>query len=732
MEDFGEIAKNAFKPAEAPDSLVARYGLVTLKGIGNLPQGIAHAAIEDLTHPVQTAGLLIGSAAIGAFVKTVLPKTGNYGKIAGLAIGSYLTYRALEPAFDAYSIAGQAKYMDEIDVAGKLLGNVGGSLVFNSALAGAAYKLGGMGAERLAVNTRFEVAPAPRVPQPRTWPYVMASRLPAVLSVSTAGSTGMSFDPQLAGLQKFAASEQAVPDADFKGMIDGKTQLEITVQLKSKASDHEMEETLRKIALGELPPLSDKEFSEKFGASDESVKELEKFAKAYGLTVSNLDMRSGRVVLKGSAEAFSEAFKTKLMQFDQNGEDIRARYGSLFVPKTVAKNIEGVFGLDNRPQAKPRISDPATAPRNPADQRSELSYRPDEVANAYNFPKGTTGRGQSAAIIELGGGMQMENEEAYYKQYGLKMPEIKILEISGGKNSPGSDYRADKEVSLDSQILGSVAPDAKQLIIFSKNSEQGFIDAIDRAAFPQQHENNHQAISISWGQPLKDWTEQGKRGMSLALKKAALRGISVFAASGDDGATNGVPGGKYHVDYPAADPYVTGAGGTKLTLQDGKIVSEVVWNDKHGATGGGISPDAKPDFQKDLSASNLKLLGRAVPDLAGNASSSTGYKIRVRGADEIGGGTSAVAPLYAALALRLNEALGGQKTVGFMNPFLYKHGLSGKAEFFNDITEGNNNGYHAGRGWDAVSGWGSLDGEKLLLAYKTEFARIEQEKKRAQ
>jgi kumamolisin len=169
---------------------------------------------------------------------------------------------------------------------------------------------------------------------------------------------------------------------------------------------------------------------------------------------------------------------------------------------------------------------------------------------------------------------------------------------------------------------------------------------------------------------------------------------------------------------------VTGTGGTRLNIKDGKITGEVAWNNGmgRGAGGGGISPDEIPDYQKEVkmppNASNNHVLGRGVPDIAGNADPVTGYKIRVNGVEGVIGGTSAVAPLMSALAVRLNEGLGGSKQVGFMNPFFYKSGLAGTAPWFNDITVGDNNGYSTSRGWDAVTGWGSINGEKLLSAYK--------------
>ena len=105
--------------------------------------------------------------------------------------------------------------------------------------------------------------------------------------------------------------------------------------------------------------------------------------------------------------------------------------------------------------------------------------------------------------------------------------------------------------------------------------------------------------------------------------------------------------------------------------------------------------------------------GRGVPDLAADASPATGYRVRTNGVEEIAGGTSAVSPLFSALTLRINSALG--HPVGYLNPFIYKNGNSG---IFNDIVSGNINGYKAGKGWDAATGWGSPDGQKLLDALR--------------
>jgi len=79
------------------------------------------------------------------------------------------------------------------------------------------------------------------------------------------------------------------------------------------------------------------------------------------------------------------------------------------------------------------------------------------------------------------------------------------------------------------------------------------------------------------------------------------------------------------------------------------------------------------------------------------------------------GGTSAVAPLMAALVARLNQAK--KKNVGFLNPFLYANVSKGVVH---DVTSGTNaitrtvKGYKAGKGWDACTGLGTPDGTAIL------------------
>jgi kumamolisin len=103
--------------------------------------------------------------------------------------------------------------------------------------------------------------------------------------------------------------------------------------------------------------------------------------------------------------------------------------------------------------------------------------------------------------------------------------------------------------------------------------------------------------------------------------------------------------------------------------------------------------------------------GRGVPDVAGNADPETGYQVLVDGKQAVYGGTSAVAPLWAALVARMAQSLG--HPLGLLQPKLYPLHAA-----LHDITSGNNGAYKAKKGWDACTGLGTPNGAALLAALK--------------
>jgi kumamolisin len=255
-------------------------------------------------------------------------------------------------------------------------------------------------------------------------------------------------------------------------------------------------------------------------------------------------------------------------------------------------------------------------------------------------------------------------------------------------------------------------------VYFTPNTDAGFVDAITAAS--QDATNKPSVISISWGGAESTWSAQGLTSMTSALQDAANLNISVFVAAGDNLATDGVTDGAAHVDFPASSPWAIGCGGTNIQVTNNAISAESVWNNGNSGTGGGVSAVYPvPAFQAKANvpvAYGTGAAGRGVPDVAGDADPNTGYIVVVTGQQQVVGGTSAVAPLWAGLAALINEKAAAP--IGFFLPALYAaSGLT------NDVTAGDNKptgsdiGYDAATGWDPCTGLGTPNGQALFTAF---------------
>lgn len=512
-------------------------------------------------------------------------------------------------------------------------------------------------------------------------------------------------------LLPLAGSERApVQGAREIGPADPNEIVDVTVRLRSR--------------LGQKPNadagiLSRKEFEQRHGADPASIATVEAFAREHDLTVKEESAARRTVILSGTVAAVSEAFGVELKQYEHPKGRYRGRTGRIQLPAELHDIVEGVFGIDNRPQAKPHFR----RRRGQAGARAEAqgqSYTPLQVATLYDFPTGVDGSGECIALIELGGGFTPTDLTNYWSQLKMsKTPTVSAVSVGNGSNSPTGDPNGpDGEVMLDIEVSGSIAPGAKIVVYFAENTDAGFLNAITTAVHDST--NNPSIVSISWGGPESSWTQQAMTSMDSAFQSAAAMGVTVCVAAGDDGSTDGVNDGLNHVDFPASSPNVLACGGTKLVSSGNTITSETVWNElpNDGATGGGISDVFPlPSYQNGAgvppSANPGGRVGRGVPDVAGDADPITGYVTLVDGQSGVIGGTSAVAPLWAGLLALVNQSLG--KPVGFANPLLYES--ASKASDFNDVSSGNNGAYSAGPGWDACTGLGSPIGAHVGAAF---------------
>jgi kumamolisin len=515
------------------------------------------------------------------------------------------------------------------------------------------------------------------------------------------------------------SARAAMPGGRDIGQADPNEQIEVTVLLRrgSKAEEFPLTERVGASLPRERRYLTREEFARSHGTSMADLEAIRNFAAQCGLNVVSEDRASRIVKLSGTVQAFSDAFGVSLRRYVHSLGAYRCRTGSLTIPADLEFVVKGVFGLDNRPQTKAHFR---LRKRNPTvhAQAAAVSYSPLQVAQAYSFPSVATGSGQCIGIVELGGGYNPTDINSFFSNLGISTPKVTAVSVDGATNSPTGDPSGpDGEVALDIEISGAIAPGAQIAVYFAPNTDQGFIDAVSTAVHDATLKPS--IISISWGGPEDSWTAQSRDALNSACQDAATMGVTVLAASGDDGASDGSTSGAPTVDFPAASPYVVSCGGTKLTISGVAIASEQAWNElsaNEGATGGGVSQVfALPNYQQSANVPKAPngFVGRGVPDVAGDADPETGYNVFVDGQQSVIGGTSAVAPLWAGLLALINESLG--KNVGYVNPLLYSTEVE---PTFHDITSGSNGDYSAGPGWDACTGLGSPNGAALVTALR--------------
>src|ERR1019366_5716686 len=414
------------------------------------------------------------------------------------------------------------------------------------------------------------------------------------------------------------------------------------------------------------------------------------------------------------------------------------------VPTDLAASISSVTGLDNRPFAKPhyraaRQTAHAVGAGAVAAPVNETAFPPVEFASLYNFPAGLDGSGQTIAILELDGGFRPDELAAYFKELGVPQPTVTVVPFEGcGSNNPGLNaldpFCRDAEVMLDLQVAGGIAPGAQVLVYFAKDdSDQSFLTAM--SAIVHDAARKPDIISVSWGGPESTATGQFRNDFDQVLQTAAHLGITVCAATGDNASPDFASDDPRwdhgaHVDFPACDPWVLACGGTRISVTEGAISTEDVWFEgPHDGTGGGVSRVFPlPDYQKNAPSHRAADPDgpemRGIPDVSANAAPASGFYILCNGQRFPDpeknvppmGGTSAVAPLWAGLVARLNQAKG--KRCGFINHLLYELAGVPGASIFRNPSSGTNGSYFAGPGWNPCTGLGSVDGTSLLNAIR--------------
>jgi subtilase family serine protease len=506
--------------------------------------------------------------------------------------------------------------------------------------------------------------------------------------------------------------------------------------------------------------LSVDAFAQQFGPTPDEEQTVENYLTQQGFTVTQTYPNHMLIDFSGSQSLAKQVFGVTINDYqDPLGRDFFANANVPTLPAYLASFVTFVGGLDNANQFyHPPLSSQSTLSTNPnagancpsaGTGGSQVAYIPSQFSKAYNYDglhnAGLQGAGQTVGVFELDG-YSSSDIQAYAQCFGGGGVPLKNVLLDGFNGQPGAGAI---EVELDIEVILSMAPKLSKLIVYeAPNTTQGFNDELARIV-----SDKTPVISVSWGDCETNMGQQEVQQENKYFQEAAAQGQSILVAAGDSGSSScfQLSGQSFdtslNADDPAAQPYVTGVGGTTLTLNsNNSYQSEHVWNSGlfGGAGGGGISQFWKlPNWQKGPGTQNSYSNGmRETPDVSLDADPATGYPVYCTAgsscSSSVGGtsgwltvgGTSAAAPMWAAMIALANQeaAQHGKGVLGFLNPAIYR--IASGSHYnsdFHDITPpsdpsvpsdndelGINGGaYPVTNAYDMATGWGTFNAAKL-------------------
>jgi subtilase family serine protease len=499
-------------------------------------------------------------------------------------------------------------------------------------------------------------------------------------------------------------------------------------------------------------------FGPMFGPTAGTIASVRDWLSASGLQVGETSSDGLLIPATGTTDQIERAFAVNLVNTQlPSGRLARANTQNPTVPASLASSIQGLVGLSTVAQPEPQASfgptgttespdSGGTAPTaGPLAQQANASgptpcsaatsaatsfgsYTANTIAGAYGlsslYGQGRLGAGITVGIFELEPYLPSD-VQAYETCYGISNP-VTNIPVDGGAGSGAGSV----EAALDIENVAGLAPGSSIKVYTGPPTSSG-IDVYNTMV----QSDSAQVLTTSWGLCESAFTQQAASAENTIFKVAAAQGQTIFAAAGDSGSEDCSFEGQtgLAVDDPASQPTVTGVGGTSLSLSgSGGASTETVWNDRYGAGGGGVSSNwTQPSSQTGpgttttptacpLSSGSGTQSCRTVPDVSASADPAHGYMVLWKGGWVAVGGTSAGAPLWAALTAVTDQ--GCSAPAGLINPALYAAGSSASPSF-TDVTAGNNDllGVHGGvyaatAHYDRATGWGTPKAGSLITA----------------
>jgi len=611
----------------------------------------------------------------------------------------------------------------------------------------------------------------------------LLGRATAVVAVTAAVVAGAGLPTAaVAGAEALApvrvGAAPAVPAGSVRTAApSGDTKLDLSITLQPR-NPGELQGFINAVSNPASPEyrhyLGTGEFGQRFGADPVTVAKMKQALKGKGLTPGEIGANGLTFNFSSTVAQAEKAFSTHFTGYRlADGSTGFANTEAPALSGELAGSVAAIVGLDTTVRLQPRNVRKKTVPLlnssvGNGDQPQNIGaspklcpgwvstmvdagytdgtdyYSSGALATAYDLNGLADGAsGSTVAILSL------ENYDsravANYQSCNGTKTTVSKIRVSGTEAPPDVDNGEGGETALDVETVASLAPGASILVYQGENSGTGVLGTYQRIA----DDNRAQVLSVSWGRCEAERTDSRLQALNLTLQQAAAQGQSVVVASGDSGSTgcysSPVAGNDVllNVDDPASQPYATGIGGTSHSGL-GKFPGPVeVWNDGYGAGGGGVSTGWKlsdtafpwnathaPGYTNACGAAAGQTC-RQVPDVSALSDPYHGYLVFTHvDSDNVThgaviGGTSAAAPLWAALIADANTSLGcaANGPVGYLNPAL--HRLAGNTSVFTDVTVGDNNltisgntdgKYQAATGYDLATGLGAPKGRGVIDA----------------
>jgi subtilase family serine protease len=506
-----------------------------------------------------------------------------------------------------------------------------------------------------------------------------------------------------------ATLADAIHSASLLGPSDPGRQVRITMPLRGR----DPEGLSQLIASGQTVTAAD--FATRFGPDPQRVRAALSDLKSAGLEGS-WQPGSQLATARGRIGAVQRYLGVEFRDYRlADGTRFYAAGGEPRLPPSLAEAASGVGGLDDFSRYRSHVIRPGGL--TPTDVR--ILYGIDALTS-----RGLDGSGETIVLPEIDDLPNTRDLAAYARRFGLPPFDVAVKRDVSNWGRPQGEGKPGSEVTLDLEVVHAIAPGAKLVPYISSPQADQTAAAFDAL------------VSQSPGAIISDSIGACEAGLTPALlrqgaasnDRAIAQGMSHFVAAGDRGAYDCGQSAAPSVDFPSALPTVTSVGGTTMfQTPQGTYQKETAWGNpiSQAGTGGGLSRYFKrPAYQRGPGVDNAFSNGnRQVPDVAGVADGNTGWHIVLAGRDAQVGGTSAAAPLWAAVTALINQDLKkkGLKPVGFANPALYWMAQSPSrlsASPFREVTQGNNLAYPATPGWDYCTGLGTLQADPLDRAFE--------------